>query len=198
VPWKSQPTSADWRHNGGSGGFVGAETRFRYWVARSAQELRRALSRRHGWRSFCSRVKAPRWAPKRDCRKVPPWMKGTPSFARSATLPPTNGIHAVRGEGAAPRCGSLPELRAAGQRLFPVVPMLLVTKQHGGCNDAALGVVPETVLRGLGSGTRSGHIRGVSKNAPTTKPPLRRGPCQWAGQDSNLRPTDYESAALTS
>jgi hypothetical protein len=24
------------------------------------------------------------------------------------------------------------------------------------------------------------------------------GPFRWAGQDSNLRPTDYESAALTS
>jgi hypothetical protein len=68
--------------------------------------------------------------PKEGTPQVPLWMKGTPSFAPSATVPPTNGIHAVRGGGAALRCGSPPELRAAEQRLFPVVPMVLVTKQR--------------------------------------------------------------------
>jgi hypothetical protein len=34
-------------------------------------------------------------------------------------------------------------------------------------------------------------------DGPAGLPPIAGG-SEWAGQDSNLRPTDYESAALTS
>ena len=99
----------------------------------------------------------------------------------SATNTHVNSIHAVRGGGRGSRCGSLPELRAAGQRLFPVVPMLLVTKQHGGCNEAALGVVPERVLRELGSG----HVRDTFEEQRTNaqgQAPATTRACQWPGR----------------
>ena len=43
------------------------------------------------------------------------------------------------------------------------------------------------------AGTHSGHtFLSLNRKAPTC------GAFRWAGEDSNLRPTDYESAALTS
>jgi hypothetical protein len=53
-----------------------------------------------------------------------------------------------------------------------------------------------------GPGDRPGRGLGMVAERPATdaertKPALGAGSCGWAGKDLNLRPSDYESAALT-